>query len=56
MSKVMEKLSMPIPGFRLDRWAEVSLKNEKLSVCGVDKMGGPFTLFKNIKANYDKSQ
>lgn len=56
MAKVMEKLEMPIPGFRLDRWAEVSLVNEKLSVSGVDKMGGPFTLFKNIKANFDKSK
>lgn len=28
MAMVMEKLKMPIPAFRLDRWAEITLKNE----------------------------
>lgn len=46
MTKVMEKLEMPIPTFKLDRWAEVALKNNKLRVNGIDKMGGPYTLFK----------
>ena len=46
MTKVMEKLEMPIPTFKLDRWAEVTLKDNKLSVSGIDKMGGPYTLFK----------
>lgn len=55
MTKVMEKLGMPIPAFKLDRWAEIELKNDKLSVQGIDKLGGPFTLFKSIKANFDKN-
>ena len=45
---------MPIPQFKLNRWAEIELQNEKLTVNGVDKNGGPYTLFKNVKANFDK--
>jgi hypothetical protein len=55
MTRVMEKLGMPIPAFKLDRWAEIELKDNKLSVRGIDKLGGPFTLFKSIKAIYDKN-
>lgn len=55
MAKLMEKLEMPIPTFKLDRWAEVSLKNDRLQVEGIDKMGGPYTLFKEVRANYDKN-
>ena len=54
MIKVMEKLQIPIPMFKLDRWAEVSLDDNKLKVKGIDKMGGPYTLFKKIQANYDE--
>ena len=55
MIKLMEKLEMPIPAFRLDRWADISLKDNKILVEGIDKLGGPFTLFKKVKANFDKN-
>ena len=45
---------MPIPTFKLDRWAEVSLQDNKLKVNGIDKLGGHYTLFKSVKASYDK--
>jgi hypothetical protein len=44
---------MPIPNFKLDRWAEISLVDNKIQVEGVDKMGGPYTLFKSIKASFN---
>lgn len=50
----MQKLQMPIPQFKLDRWAEVSLNGNKIDVNGIDKCGGPFTLFKKVQATYDK--
>ena len=44
---------MPIPKFKLDRWAEVSLENDQIKVTGIDKLGGPYTLFKEVKAKFD---
>lgn len=55
MAKLMEKLELPIPQFKLGRWAEVSLQGDNLAVSGIDKNGGPYTLFKAVKASYVKN-
>jgi hypothetical protein len=56
MELLMKKLNMAIPQFKLRRWLKVNLKdlgqgNEKVSVCGIDRNGGPFDLFKSIRMN-----
>ena len=37
---------MPIPQFKLNRWAEVSLEGDEIVVNGIEQAGGPYTLFK----------
>ena len=54
MQKLMEKLNMPIPNFKLDRWAEVELVDNELKVNGIDLDGGPYTLFTDMTAKYEK--
>ena len=55
MTKLMEKLEMPIPKFKLDRWANISLdKNKNININGIDKDGGPYTLFKERKAVFNE--
>ena len=56
MTKLMEKLEMPIPNFKLQRLAEVSLKNDKIEVKGIDNQGGPFSIFKNVEARFLKEK
>ena len=51
----MQKLQMPIPQFKLERYAEVSLNGDQIHVNGIDQCGGPFTLFKKVQAAYDKN-
>ena len=50
---LMKKLNIPIPQFKLDRWMKVELEvsksgKETLHAYGVDKLGGPYDLFKAI--------
>ena len=54
MTKLMEKLGTPIPDFRLNRWADISLKDGELSINGLDADGGPYSLFKEVIAKYDE--
>ena len=48
---LMKKLNIPIPAFTLKRRAEVSLKNNALSIAGKDTNGRPYTIFK--KTSYE---
>ena len=50
MSILMEKLNMKIPEFRINRYMQVSLNNNKLIVDGVDSNGDPYTIFNAKKA------
>ena len=43
---LMRKLDIKIPEFRLSRWAQVQLEGEEVKVEGIDKLGGPFDIFK----------
>ena len=50
---LMEKLNIPIPQFKLNRWMKVELEESKsgketLHVYGIDKSGGPYDLFKSV--------
>lgn len=56
VERLIEKLDLTIPQFKLDRWAKIKLKQDKngqetLYVSGMDKLGGPFELFKKIYIN-----
>ena len=47
IERLMKKLDLTIPQFKLDRWAKIKLEEgkdgkETLHVDGMDKLGGPF--------------
>ena len=55
IERLMKKLKLGIPEFRIDRWVKVQIeenkkeKQETLHVSGIDKSGGPFDLFRYVK-------
>ena len=56
VEKLMVKLGLTIPTWKLDRWAKLKLKTKKdgteiLTVSGMDKLGGAFELWKKIYVN-----
>ena len=56
IDKLMKKLNLAIPEFKLDRWANIKLEERKdgketIEVNGMDKLGGPFDLFKKVYIN-----
>lgn len=55
MTKVMEKLEMPIPKFLVRRWAEVKLKGQEIIVDGVDEEGQVVDIFKTVRAQFMKN-
>ena len=50
MTKLMEKLSIDIPTFKLERYAHISLENNKINVTGVNEFGGVYTILKEVKS------
>jgi len=46
MTKVMERLEMPIPKFKITRWAEIELSGQSLKVNGISEDGEPKNTFK----------
>ena len=54
IDRLMVKLNLAIPTFKLDRWVKVSIEESKtgketLHVAGMDRLGGPYSLFKAVK-------
>ena len=58
MRLLMEKLSIEIPKFQLKRYAKLQLgtegKDETVSLSGIDYMGGPYQIFKELQINGQK--
>lgn len=52
MTKIMERLEMPIPKFKITRWAEIELSGQSLEVNGINEDGEPKNTFKYAIANY----
>jgi hypothetical protein len=56
VEKLMEKLGLTVPKWKLDRWTKLKLNTKKdgtetLTVSGMDKLGGAFELWKKIYVN-----
>ena len=54
--RLMKKLEIPIPVFKLDRWIEIELEETKsgkeiLYVNGITENGNTFDLFRNVIIN-----
>ena len=43
---------MPIPKFKITRWAEIELSGQNLKVNGINEDGEPKNTFKYAIANY----
>lgn len=55
MSKVMERLEMPIPKFKIIRWAEIELRGQRLEANGINEDGQAKNTFKYATATYDEN-
>lgn len=54
MKKVMERLEIPIPKFKLSRWADIELfEGRKMLVTGIDEQGKPLNTFKYTIGFFD---
>ena len=60
MSKLMEKLQLEIPQWKLTRYVKIkyeqTVKGDCLSVAGVDKQLEPYDFLKSVKINGVKSK
>ena len=54
--RLMQKLSIPVPTFKLERWVEIELEESKsgketLYVSGITESRNPYDLFRFISIN-----
>lgn len=56
MERLMKKLDMDIPEFKLERWAKVTLQDKNsVKIAGIDSLGDPYTLFPKVFVNGKES-